>query len=186
MTSTCLSGGAIGSDTAWGNIARDAGHKVVHFSFEGHKTKCRPNERLILTEAQLLVADPYLTQAIINLKRARLEKRTHTVKSLLRRNWWQVRDATACYAVSHIDHKGKVAGGTGYAVQMFIDRGVMGHAAGPWVFDQNEGYWVRWNRSWNRWEKVEDVPPPTDRYAGIGTREINELGIQAIEGVYLR
>lgn len=183
MSNTCYSGGADGADLVWGNIAKEHGHRVTHFSFNGHRTRANPEDVIRLDEKQLLAADPYLTQAIINLKRARLEKRTEFVKSLLRRNWWQVRDATACYAVSHL-HKGVVAGGTGYAVQMFIDRGLMSMNSGPWIFDQEQLKWFRWNRSWARWEATNEVPPPTDRYAGIGTREINRAGIAAVEDVY--
>lgn len=183
MSDVCTSGGAAGADIAWGNAARNAGHRVIHFSFEGHRTAALATERLVLNEKQLLMADPYLVQATINLKRARIEKRTDFVKSLLRRNWWQVRDAEACYAVSRL-HKGVVAGGTGYAVQMFIDRGLMSAKAGPWVFDQEVGVWYRWNRSWNRWDAVDRPPVPEGRYAGIGTRELNKLGLEAIGGVY--
>lgn len=184
MISHCLSGGAIGSDLVWGNTAREVGHKVVHFSFEKHRTSALASERLVLSEKQLLAADPYITQAIIKLKRAPLHKRTHNVQSLLRRNWWQVRDAEACYAVSHINDKGAVAGGTGYAVQMFIDRGLMTANAGPWVYDQEVGTWLRWDRSWAMWRAIDKPPRPEGRYAGIGTRDINALGIEAIEAAY--
>ena len=34
----CFSGGARGADHAWGLMAEDQGHRVIHFSFKGHKT----------------------------------------------------------------------------------------------------------------------------------------------------
>ena len=179
----CMSGGAKGADLAWGNNAREAGHRVVHFSFDGHKSKAKPTELIELSEKQLLSSDPFVTQAIIDLKRAPLHTRTPLVQALLQRNWWQVRDADACFAVSSF-RKGKVAGGTGYAVQMFINRGVMSKAAGPWVFDQEKNQWFCYNRSWARWDAVDAPPRPEGKYAGIGTRDINALGLRAIERVY--
>lgn len=142
-------------------------------------------ERIILTPEQLETGRPFAEQAAKNLKRASLTKRTTFVQNLLLRNWWQVRDAKSVYAVGVIDHdKNIVKGGTGYAVQMFINRGVMTAVSGPWVFDQEVGSWFQWNRSWARWDKVERPPHPSDKYAGVGTRELNQLGLSAIFEVY--
>lgn len=181
----CLSGGARGSDVTWAVAASNAGHEAIAFSFEGHRNANFDGaRRVILNEEQLKAADPYLTQAIIKLKRARVESRTDEVKRLLRRNWWQVRDADACYAVGSL-LKNKIRGGTGYAVQMFIDRGLMSKNSGPWLFNQDEGVWLRYNRAWDKWELASEGPPrPEGKYAGIGTRDILPVGRAAIVELY--
>ena len=69
-----------------------------------------------------------------------------------------------------------VTGGTGYAVEMAIQAGKP-----VYVFDQKRLQWYK-NIDGN-WSK-SDTPTLTNNFAGIGTREINEYGRQAIEDVY--
>lgn len=54
-----LSGGADGADTAWSKAASAAKHQVVHWIFDGHKTKLRKG-LYQLNREQLDAADPYL------------------------------------------------------------------------------------------------------------------------------
>jgi hypothetical protein len=87
------------------------------------------------------------------------------VNNLLRRNWFQVRNSDAVYAIGEIEPKnGTVKGGTGWAVQMGIDNN-----KDVYVFDQSRLKWYR-NRN-NKWSETT-TPKLTPNFAGIGTREI--------------
>ena len=39
LDNICLSGGADGSDLQWAMMAGSLGHKVVHWSFQGHRSE---------------------------------------------------------------------------------------------------------------------------------------------------
>ena len=169
----CLSGGADGADLQWGMTAGTRGDAVIHFIFRGHRSKAPEAEKVVLTRAQLLEADPFLEKANKTLKR-RFPGSNDFVNSLLRRNYYQVAWSQACYAISEIDKNQLVKGGTAWAVQMFLDL----HPEGKcYVFDQKKEQWFQWK---NGWCPIISPPAPEGVWAGIGTRELNEAGKKAI------
>jgi hypothetical protein len=185
---TCFSGGANGSDLAWGFEAKWRGFKIVHFSFEGHQSYSDPNERVVLTDEQLAAADEALLRANTVLMRKNPLANEQPRKRLLQRNWFQIRDTQAVYAVAKsIDKAGNVAGGTGWAVQMFRDRvsRELAHALLPmYVFEQTRRRWFQ-ATTHELW--VECAPPPPtayDYFTGIGTRTLNQDGHRAINEVW--
>jgi hypothetical protein len=110
------------------------------------------------------------------------------------RNWAQVANSDTVFAIGTLgkegdiwkgDEKSKeprkllkfaVQGGTGYAVEMAIQAGKP-----VYVFDQVRNQWYKnINGEWSK----SEVPTLTKNFAGIGTREINEAGKQAIRDVY--
>ena len=104
------------------------------------------------------------------------------VEKLLRRNWYQVRDSHAVIASARKfvkNNPDKVDGGTGWAVQMGIDEGIPVH-----VFIEDTNKWYTWDNDANgqRWDEVDidDIPFYQD-FAGVGSREIGDVGKQAIE-----
>lgn len=109
------------------------------------------------------------------------------------RNWAQVKYSDAVFAIGSIVGPGEklfpsikddtraalvvaVTGGTGYAVQMAINSGKP-----VYVFDQNRGVWAK--NIDGQWS-ASDTPVLTKNYAGIGTRQLNKAGEQAIRDVY--
>ena len=49
-----------------------------------------------------------------------------------------------------------------------------------YVFDQDQNKWFKWNMKWE-----ETVPPaPTGIWAGIGTRKLNDNGLNAINSIF--
>lgn len=181
----CLSGGAKGSDAQWGMNAGRDGQSVIHWSFEGHQHHVAEQEIVRLTAEQLVRADEHLKKASKTLKRPWPGQRSETVSALLRRNWYQVAWAESLYAVSTIHPiKQTVEGGTGWAVQMYLDR----HAALAqfepipcYVYDQKQEQWFQWVAGW----KAIDAPPkPQGVWAGIGTRELNDSGKWAIRNLF--
>lgn len=72
------------------------------------------------------------------------------------------------------------SGGTGYAVSMGIQLGIP-----VYVFDMNTNDWYRWWDSRNCFlPEYSKIPELTKRFAGIGSRQITDEGIQAIKDVY--
>ncbi len=172
----CLSGGAEGADLQFGMCAGMAGHGVIHWSFDPHaaRSNAPKQEIVILTTAQLEEADAALAVAAKRIKRNPYPKNIF-VRNLLRRNWYQVRDAERVYAVSSIDEKGMVAGGTAWATAMFMDR--FQGACEVYVYDQLISAWLTWDGF--HW-MVVDPPKPHGVYAGIGSRKLETNGKEAV------
>lgn len=171
-TFTNHSGGAIGSDTAWDTIGREFGMtNNKHYYFEGYKT---PNGNTSIPISLKNEADVKLKEANKTLGR-KFPTSKEYVNNLLRRNWWQVKNSDSIFAISTITDN-KVDGGTGWAVHMAIAENKP-----VYVFDQKINKWFTWSN--NKFVEV-DTPVLTKNFAGIGTREINENGKQAIRDVY--
>jgi hypothetical protein len=178
-----LSGGAPGADLAWGRAAEAAGHWVLHWSFDGHRTQAPADRVARLTADHLAAANPLLKRANKALGR-RWPVRDADTANLLRRNYYQVRWSDSVYAVSHFEN-GQVAGGTAWAVQMYLDRWIHDGAnldrCRCFVFDQKEGCWYRW---YTGWERIEIPPRPEGIYAAVGSRDLLPAGSDAIVNIY--
>jgi len=193
----CLSGGASGADISWGMAANRANHRVIHFSFNEHKTLASPEQIVSLSEAELAAADPHCRLANRTLRR-RFPTRSRHVTNLLRRDWYQVNGMpahgipapTSCYAVSTFDlpirttlplgtviRKAQIKGGTAWAVTMFINRHQWQECA-CYVFDQQICHWFHWIGG--GWGCIYEPPRPQGIWAGIGSRELNRIGDLAI------
>ena len=166
------SGGAVGSDTQWDIIGKTFGMvNNKHYYFEGYNT---PNGNTAIPINLKNEADEKLKAANETLGR-RFPTSKEYVNNLLRRNWWQVKNSDAIFAISSITDN-KVDGGTGWAAHMAIAENKP-----VYVFDQNKNKWFTWSN--NKFVEV-DTPVLTKNFAGIGTRNINEAGKQAIKEVY--
>lgn len=180
----CLSGGAQGADAQWGMNAGRDGQSVIHWSFEGHQHFVAEQEIVRLSEEQLLIADPFLKAAAKGKKSSYPGSRSEKVKNLLRRNYYQIAWAESVYAVSTITN-GKVDGGTGWAVQMYLDRHAKLALLEPlplFVFDQSQGVWYQYIGGW---KALTGAPSkPQGIWAGIGTRDLNDAGKWAIRNLF--
>lgn len=178
---TCLSGGAIGSDTEFTNAAINLGkHRVINYSFAGHDTLVPKNTIRILSENELLAGEEAIKIAAKYLQRNWSEY-SGKPRKLIQRNFWQVKKTEAVYAVANIKKDGRVSGGTGWAVTMAILLGVAD------IYTFSEGSWYRWfgtsdPRSGN-WGKLIPIRPEGD-YTGIGSRDIGEREVKAIWSLY--
>lgn len=179
----CISGGALGADIAWGEIARSVGHDVIHWSFKGHKSKAE-HDVYILDDVELVKADSSLAQANLSLKRKWPLSNQH-VANLLRRNYWQIIQTDAVYAISSLVNDNsllKIAGGTAWAATMYIDRcSNEGIIPFLYLFNQIDNFWYHWT---NSWQKISKPPIPNRIYAGIGNRDLSSSGLKAIQEVY--
>lgn len=186
----CLSGGAEGADLVFGTLAATAGHKVVHYGFEGMKSKVPLH---ILDKEQLQQASVHVHQAASFLQRQ--PPRRGYVTKLIQRNFFQVNTATSIYAVtrwnlidaeSKITQEGNLGGGTGWAVAMAIALQV----PNVYLFAIERAQWYRYSYEpeTKGWQRIEpgSVPPPSGRYAGIGSRDLGEVGQKAISDLYMK
>ena len=169
---TFHSGMANGADTAWAEAADAVGIKTIGHSFKGHRVSGnRPamETRNELTEEQLQVADEFLEKAAMRMG----EKYNPVANTpeeiarinLLRRNYYQIKDADAVIAITELAPKStlKTLGGTRYAVQMGIDKGIP-----VYVFDQVKKSWFKWDgESFVK----SDLPPVYKSPATVGRRE---------------
>lgn len=184
----CHSGGAKGSDTIWEESIIQYGGSVRAYSYktEYHKS---PN-KVEVTEEDYQEGVKEIQKANQLMNRYGINK----YMNLLARNWSQVKYSNQIFAIGTLMrvnernnegyyNKGKytvVNGGTGFAVMMAIV-----NKKPVFVFDQDEIQWYKWSYSVNDYVKIneEDVYITDRDFTGIGTREINENGINAINGV---
>jgi len=164
------SGGAIGADSYWDEIGREYGF-VNHFHYWYKRPNPKSEVSHQVSEENYLEGVKMIERANISLKRQHIYKYMH----LLARNWQQVNNSEAIFAIGFIKND-TVQGGTGWAIQMAIDE-----EKDVYVFDQNKNKWYFYNQT-----KFEycNTPILTKKYAGIGTRKISEEGINAIRLVY--
>jgi len=167
------SGGASGSDITWENEGLEYGVDTIAYSFQGHNQKSK-NQK-ILTPEELEIGWENIKIADKSLHRGL--NRTEYIKNLLSRNYYQVKNSDCIFAIGYIASDNKVKGGTGWAVQMAIDVGKP-----VYIFDQTENHWFIYLAP--KFVKYYDVPKLTGNFAGIGTRQITEDGINAIKEIY--
>ena len=192
------SGGAKLSDAKWDQIGREFG-VVDHKHYREPGTKTLDSLELQkagvtateLSEEEYNEGQPKSTIAARQMGRI---QETHQVRSnYIIRNWAQVKNSEAVYAIGTIIQKGtemehgkialieQVKGGTGYAVQMAINE-----KKPVYVFDGTKDSWFVWNGE--KFEKT-NTPILTKNFAGIGSRtlstqEVIDKSLQAIRDVY--
>ena len=180
MTYTNHSGGCAGSDMEWENQGLRYGVKTNAYSFGNHvqssKNQCK------LTQTQLNEGYEHAFTASQTLQRpwSRIADKPY-MKNLIGRNWFQVKNADCVYAIGTLV-KGSaklVNGGTGWAVQMAVDSNKP-----IYLFEQEQNRWYLYDSATHPFAVFSDVPTLTENFAGIGTREINDLGRAAIKAVY--
>ena len=168
------SGGAKGSDSYWDEIGREHGfNNHIHYWYKKMNPKSEPQHQV--TEEDYLEGVKMIERANLTLKRQNINKYMH----LLARNWSQVKYSDSIYAIGFIQKNMKsVKGGTGWAIAMSIDS-----EKDTYIFDQDKEKWFYWD--YNNKKFLTCVTPSlTKNYAGIGSREISESGINAIRNVY--
>jgi len=173
---TCNSGGAPGSDTIFEIESNRHNYKIVAYSFDGHNTTSK--NRLILTPSQLKEGFEHIKIANLRLGR-NINNLSPYIKNLLSRDWYQVKNSDAIFAIGIRDTEKTVRGGTGYAVSCAVDT-----KKPIYFFEQNDNQWYYFDYEDDMFQIFEGIPELTEKFAGIGTREINQNGVNAIINLF--
>jgi hypothetical protein len=178
MTYTCNSGGSPGADIEWENEGNKYGVKTVAFSFYNHSQLSSNQHVLTLDELKEGFDNVLIANKVLNRNPQGIMY--PYVKNLLSRNWFQVKNSDVIFAIGKLmKNRRLVDGGTGWAVQMSID-----NKKETYVFDQNTNTWNKFNYETNVFDQIDYIPKLTEKFAGIGTRDISEAGKAAIKEVY--
>lgn len=176
MSYLCHSGGCPGADMAWETIGKEFGVKTIAYSFPGH-TQYGEN-RQVLSAAELEEGWQHVLEANKKLKRYPQGQATY-IKNLLNRNWFQVKNSEAIFAIGMLVSADMVKGGTGWAVQMAID-----NKKPVFVNDQIKADWLQFDYEKQMFLPMSVIPKLTKNFAGIGTRELNDNGLNVIAQVF--
>ena len=175
-TCTLLSGGARGTEAAFGACAEAWGLKEVHFSFDGHKID-RTRGVVVLTEADL--RQGAVTTAYVQAQMHRSYPQTPLFEKLLQSIWHQVNTARQVFVVGVINEDNTVKGGTGWAAELgkHLHKEVL-------IYEQEQRGWYRWTGS--EWSAVDAPCIRSRRFTGAGTRFLSDDGRAAIEALFER
>ena len=180
MNYICHSGGCPGADMEWERQGEAYGVKTIAYSFHNH-VQAGKNPK-ILTVDELAEGWFHVLLAEKTLKKNVESLDSPYMRNLLCRNWFQVKNADAVFAISNgFLTKDTVKGGTGWAVQMAVD---CDKPVFVYYQDAMGGGWFRYMPIVGVESCRGDIPVLTENFAGIGTREINLYGIDAIKKVY--
>ena len=168
-----FSGEAEGSDLYWRGIANQHGIKGKDFTTNNIDKVNREEATDKVIQANKTLNRVFPVQP----NKERTQKQADYINNLILRDWLQVKNADTIIAIGRLKN-GIVEGGTGWAVQMAINEGKP-----VYVFSQNSGKWYK-NIN-GKWES-SDVPTLTPNFAGIGTRELNDAGKQAIVDIFTK
>ena len=173
---TCFSGGAPGSDYIFENESIKHNFKVIAYSFDGHNTKSLNSLILSLNQLKegfkhIEIANKILNRNIYNI--------SSYVKNLISRDWYQLKNSDTIFAIGSLQTENIVLGGTGWATQLAID-----NKKTVYLFEQNYNQWYYYDYESNKFEIFENIPTLTENFAGIGTRNINNDGINAILSLF--
>lgn len=182
----CHSGGASGSDTEFEIYLEKFGIPTRAYSWKTNYHQS--HNKVEITKEDYDEGVTEIKKANKILKRWGVER----YMNLLARNWAQVKYSDQVIAIGRILNPGEkgskgyknissmpiVDGGTGYAVTMAIlNKRIVN------VFDQYRGKWYRWSYTTDNFIECDLPTIVCENFAGIGTREINELGKDAIKNI---
>lgn len=180
------SGGCPGADMMWENEGKKYGVKTIAYSFWNHVHE--GETPYVMSYDELTEGWNHIIIASKSLKRPTDTYMYPYVKNLLSRNWYQVKHAYTIFAVSEFQNKlrNAVKGGTGWAVQMAID-----NEKPVYFFNQNTRDFGKPYFGWNEYDytkgnfkPIDTIPILSKEFAGIGTRELNQFGTNAIKEIY--
>lgn len=172
---TLYSGGANGTESAFGEVGERWGVQEVNFTFEGHK-QARAAGRYTLSPRELAAGDVSLVYVSRRLNRTYSEGTL--IRKVLQALWHMVSRSQQVFVIGQIQEDGTVVGGTGWSVELAR----MWNKA-LWVFDQDQDRWYRWDGE----EWVPGKPTIESlHFTGTGTRYLKPNGRAAIEQLFER
>ena len=175
QASTLYSGGATGTECAFGEEAEKWGLREVNFTFEGHR-QLRERGSRPLDAADLKKGA--VSMAYVRSRIHRGWDEDQIIKGVLQCQWHMVSRAKQVFVVGVIQEDLTVRGGTGWAVEL-----ARRWNKPVWVFCQERKGWYSWTE--DAWELGEPVIEST-RVAATGTRFLSDAGRAAIASLFER
>lgn len=196
---TLQSGAAPGADSIFHEMAKKHNHNIKNFVFSGEQVEVKEN-LVYLSLDQLATSKDALEIAAKDMQR-NIQTRNQYVYNLLRRNYFQILNSTAVFAVSEFEPRFhpptesksvRIRGGTAWACQMFANRHkkfVRANKIPLYLYSEIKGTWLQCRIESNglySWTPLEEQPklPTNCVYTGIGSREIGPDGEAAIKKLY--
>lgn len=165
-TALFYSGGAVGSDTEWGNVAQKYGFDMIHYTVDDYDKLSDDDKKQVEEQYKEIVE---------RLQRKQLSADSYSGK-LVRRDMLQANSADSILAIGHLGKNGHVDGGTAYATERGIIRGIP-----VYLFDQDDNHW----KTYDGEKFINCEQPNLTRHAAlIGTRQITDTGKRAIQNVF--
>lgn len=176
---TLFSGGAQGSEAAFGREAEARGLDEVTFTFDGHLPERTRGLRLLAPDDLALrdVSVQYVTRLMGRSYPGHADE--PLFRMLLQSICWQVASGQEIFVVGEILPDGTVRGGTGWGAEF----AKLCHKP-LFVFDQQRLGWFRWEPT--GWTPVKSPVITRSRFTGTGTRALTEGGAQAITQLFQR
>ncbi len=178
-TATLFSGGAQGSESAFGAAAEAYGVQEVTFTFAGYEPQRSRGLRELSSEDLGLrdVSVQYVSRLMGRSYPSHTDE--SSFRSLLQSICWQVASGKEVFVVGEILPDNTVKGGTGWGAEFakICNKPLF-------VFDQVQGDWFRWEQS--RWAPARGPSITREAFTGTGTRELNEKGRRAILELFER
>lgn len=165
---TMHSGGAYGADTMWDEVARSFGISNINHYRDADNTKLSSKlSKAGITAAEL--SESQMNEARKEMSRLFNREFKNNLKDNLKvRNYYQVVNSDAVYAISELNADlTTVKGGTSYAVNLAkkLNKPV-------YVFSPSTRMWYEYAYDVNVFEPTATTPRLSQRFAGIGTRDI--------------
>ena len=165
-TALFYSGGAVGSDTEWRNVAQKYGFDMIHYTVDDYDKLSSDDKESI---------EKQYKEVVERLQRKQLSADSYSGK-LVRRDMLQANSADSILAIGRLGKNGHVDGGTAYATERGIIRGIP-----VYLFDQDDNHW----KTYDGEKFINCEQPNLTRHAAlIGTRQITDTGKRAIQNVF--
>jgi len=176
--SDCIlfSGGAKGSEAAFGETAEACGIEEVNFTFDGHLIE-RDRGKRVLNHEELRNGDVSL-EYISKLMNRRYTT-SPTFRRILQSIWYQINNGQEIYVIGEILEDKTVKGGTGWGAEFakICNKPLF-------VFDQNLDGWFSWDQE--KWVGADAPTISHNHFTGTGTRNLEANGQAAIQGLFER
>ena len=171
-----FSGGAKGSEAAFGEIAEQFGIEEVHFTFDGHLIE-RERGKRVLNHEELKNGDVSL-EYVSTLMNRRYTT-SPTFRRILQIIWYQINNGQEIYVIGEILEDQTVKGGTGWGAEFakLCNKPLC-------VFDQSKDSWFGWNQ--RSWVPVDTPTVSEIHFTGTGTRNLEDNGKAAILRLFER
>lgn len=165
-TALFYSGGAVGSDTEWMNVAQKYGFDMIHYTVDDYDKLSSDDKESI---------EKQYKEVVERLQRKQLSADSYSGK-LVRRDMLQANSADSILAIGRLGKNGHIGGGTAYATERGIIRGIP-----VYLFDQDDNHW----KTYDGEKFINCEQPNLTRHAAlIGTRQITDTGKRAIQNVF--